>query len=311
MHCIQEAKMTIRYFNRLTGNVEEEKVYGDQFINWLYGTKLGEVFHDVVSRPLISKLYGAYQDLGSSASKVAPFVEKFNINLDDFLPEEGYRGTLGPYSNFNQFFVRRFKEGKRSFVQNPNEMAAFSEARYYGYAQVDEDETVPVKGTFLSPSAILGHSKYLLDFQDGPLLLARLCPVDYHRFHFPDDGVVIDNYPVPGELHSVNPLALKAKGDILMRNYRHVTIVETKNFGKLAYIEVGATCVGKIIQTHNLSVGSTFKRGEEKGMFLFGGSTVIVIGQKGKWLPSEDILKNTKNGMETYLQLGMSVATKK
>jgi len=108
----------------------------------------------------------------------------------------------------------------------------------------------------------------------------------------------------------VNPLALKMKQDILMTNERHVTIVETKNFGKLAYIEVGAVCVGKIVQSQPLVKGGSFKRGDEKGYFLFGGSTVIVVGEKGKWKPSQDILDYTKKGMETYIQLGMSVAQK-
>ena len=132
--------------------------------------------------------------------------------------------------------------------------------------------------------------------------------MDYHRYHFPDDGKIVDDYRVSGLYHSVNPLALKSKEDILITNERHVTILETKNFGKLAYIEVGAICVGKIIQSKPLDKGREFARGEEKGYFLFGGSTVIVIGEKGKWKPSADILMNTKKGMETYLHLGMSVA---
>lgn len=301
--------MKIHFFNRVSGKIEEELVYGDSFIKWLYQTKVGEVFQELITKSTISRVYGAIQDLAISHLKVAPFVAKFNINLDDFLPEEG--GNLRhPYSTFNQFFVRRFKKGKRVFVESPNEMGAFSEARYFGYSSVEPSETVPVKGEFLTPEAILGHAKYFMDFKDGPLLLARLCPVDYHRYHYPDDGVVIDDYEVPGKLHSVNPLALNAKQDILMTNYRHVTIIETKNFGKLAYVEVGATCVGKIVQNCDLTPGTKFKKGDEKGMFLFGGSTVIVIGQKGKWKPSADILENTKKGMETYLQLGMSVATK-
>jgi phosphatidylserine decarboxylase len=107
----------------------------------------------------------------------------------------------------------------------------------------------------------------------------------------------------------VNPLALNSKEDILITNERHVTILETKNFGKIAYIEVGAICVGKIIQSKPLDKGRAFLKGEEKGYFLFGGSTVIIVGEKGKWKPSNDIIQNTKNKMETYLHLGTTVAT--
>ena len=89
-----------------------------------------------------------------------------------------------------------------------------------------------------------------------------------------------------------------------MINEREVTILETENFGKLAYVEVGATCVGKIQQTHR---ENTFHRGDEKGMFLFGGSTVIVIGEPGKWVIDDRILKHTENGIEAYLKMGQSI----
>jgi phosphatidylserine decarboxylase len=106
----------------------------------------------------------------------------------------------------------------------------------------------------------------------------------------------------------VNPLALKYKNQIFINNERHVSLLQTENFGKIAYIEVGAIMVGKIVQTHRWN--KPFMRGEEKGYFLFGGSTVIVLGEKGAWKPSADIVKNTNDGIETYLQLGQEVAVK-
>ena len=301
--------MEIKFYNRVTGKVDHEMVYGDKFIEWLYESPSGKGLSHLICKAPISKFYGALQDFPLSQQKVAPFIKKFNIQMDDYLPEEG-RNEKSPYSTFNQFFIRRFRPGKRPFVNGANEMAAFSEARYYGYESVLDNETVPVKGHNLKPKALIANSKWEKTFEDGPLLLARLCPVDYHRYHYPDDGTILDDYRVSGLYHSVNPLALKSKEDILITNERHVTILETKNFGKLAYIEVGAICVGKIIQSKPLTKGSSFNRGEEKGYFLFGGSTVIVVGEKGKWKPSSDILENTKKGMETYLHLGMSVANK-
>lgn len=299
--------MEIHFYNRITDAVEKEKVYGDKMVEWLYQTDSGKGVSSIACKASISKIYGAIQDTPFSRRKIAPFIANFNISMDEYLPEEG-RNSLSPYSSFNKFFIRRFKEGRRSFQENESEMAAFSEARYFGYSSVQDEERFPVKGCFLSSKALLQNSLWEETFQDGPLLLARLCPVDYHRFHYPDDGIILDDYRVAGLLHSVNPIALKAKQDILITNERHVTILETKNFGKLAYIEVGAICVGRIVQSKKLVKGERFKRGEEKGYFLFGGSTVIVIGEKGKWTPSEDILNYTKKGMETYLHLGMTVA---
>ncbi len=301
--------MEIRFFNSVTKAVESEKVYGDKMVEWLYQSESGKALSSVVCKAPFSKLYGSFQDSPLSKKKITPFIANFNIAMDDYLPEEG-RNSKSPYSSFNQFFIRRFKEGKRQFVASAQEMPAFSEARYFGYSSVHDDEKVPVKGVYLKPKALLANPAWEETFHDGPLLLARLCPVDYHRFHYPDDGVILDDYRISGMLHSVNPLALKAKQDILITNERHVTILDTKNFGKLAYIEVGAVCVGKIVQSKPLVKGQSFKRGDEKGYFLFGGSTVIVIGEKGKWTPAQDILDYTKKGMETYTHLGVSVATR-
>ncbi|NOT77471.1 MAG: phosphatidylserine decarboxylase [Bacteriovoracaceae bacterium] len=300
--------MEIKFYNRISGKVEGELVYGDKFIEWLYQTPSGKGLSELICKAPISKIYGFLQNLPISSQKVEPFIEKFNINMQDYLPEEG-ASEHRPYSSFNQFFIRRFRPGKRPFTLRPSELAAFSEARYYGYEKINPEETVPVKGVNLSPKNLISNSQWEKTFEDGPLLLARLCPVDYHRYHYPDNGVILDDFRIHGNYHSVNPLALKSKGDILITNERHVTILETENFGKLAYIEVGATCVGKIIQSKPLTKGEKFFRGEEKGYFLFGGSTVIVVGEKGKWKPSEDILTNTRKGLETYLHLGTTVAT--
>jgi phosphatidylserine decarboxylase len=301
--------MEINFFNRLTNSLEREKVYGDKFVEWLYQSESGKAFSTLVCKAPISKLYGALQSSSLSKNKIAPFIKNFQIPMKDYLPEEG-RNSEAPYSSFNQFFIRKFAAGIRPFSKKPEELAAFSEARYFGYNSVGDDESVPVKGAFLKPRELVSNPLWEDTFHDGPLLLARLCPVDYHRFHYPDDGVVLDDYRITGLLHSVNPLALKAKPDILITNERHVTILETKNFGKLAYIEVGAICVGKIVQSKPLFKGQNFARGDEKGYFLFGGSTVIVIGEKGKWTPSKDILDYTKKGIETYLHLGTTVASK-
>ena len=131
-----------------------------------------------------------------------------------------------------------------------------------------------------------------------------VCSPSANSFHFPDSGRVLDSWRIPGALHSVNPWALACREDIFMINEREVTILETEHFGKLAYVEVGATCVGKIQQTHQ---EETFERGDEKGMFLFGGSTVIVLGEPGKWAVDDRILAHTNEGVEAYLKMGQSL----
>lgn len=299
----------IKYFNRLSGKMEVEKVYGDAFIRLLYCSVAGQKVGKLFINKYFSQIYGAFQDLPASHRKVRPFIDKFNINITEY--ESGTRPSLDPkdsYRTFNEFFIRKFKLGKRSFVTEPNRMPAFAEARYVGFDAINEKGMYPVKGNFLLAKDLVGNDQVAKMFEGGPLLIARLCPVDYHRFHYPDNGKVLDNFRVPGAYDSVNPLALKYKNQIFIQNERHVSIIQTQNFGKLAYIEVGAICVGKIVQTHRWN--KNFLRGEEKGYFLFGGSTVVVLGEKGAWKPSSDILANTEKGIETYLHLGQEVAVK-
>ncbi len=298
--------MEIKYFNREKGDVEVEKVYGSEAVNWMYDSSTGKLLTQLLVKKPISKIYGAIQSAGFTSSKVQPFIRDFKINMDEYLPEEG-RSIDDPYSSFNKFFIRRFKEGKRPFAKG-DDFPAFSEARYFGYESLTDDETIPVKGKYLTAKALLANTKWDSFFEEGPCLLARLCPVDYHRYHFPDKGEILDFYPVEGALHSVNPLALKKVPEIFSINERTVTILETEQFGKLAYVEVGAICVGKIVQSRAMS--GSFERGEEKGYFLFGGSTVIVLGEKGKWKPDEIILAHTKKGMEVYQKLGSRLGIK-
>lgn len=293
----------IQYFNRSEKKIEVEKVYGDAFIKLLYQSAAGKLLSPIFANKLLSKAYGQLQSSMVTQLKVPKFVKNFNIDLNEY--EAGSVEVDNKelsYKNFNEFFIRKFKKGKRKFVQDSNVLPACCEARYFGYDKIDDDVLVPVKGKYLNAAQLIGDAEKAKPFEGGSLVIARLCPVDYHRYHYPDSGKTIESFPIHGQFHSVNPIALKNRPEIFIANERRVSILETKNFGKLAYIEVGAAMVGKIIQSHDED--KSFRRGQEKGYFLFGGSTVIVIGEQGRWTPSEDIVTNTRQGIETYLQLG-------
>lgn len=288
----------ILIWNRAKNREETEQVYGGAAVQWLYGTQFGRLLADtLLSKRTVSQAYGLYQSSRQSAAKVNPFTQEFKIKMEEF---EG-----APYSSFNDFFIRKFKPGVRPFVTEFKALAAPAEARYLGWEQVLESQKFPVKGSYLSARALLGSERQAEPFMGGPLLIARLCPTDYHRFHFPDDGRILKRYRVEGKLHSVNPAALRYRDEIFATNERQVSLLETTHFGKLAYIEVGALCVGKIIQTF---MGADFRRGDEKGYFLFGGSTVIILGEPGRWRPASDLLENTARGREVLVQLGEQIA---
>jgi phosphatidylserine decarboxylase len=288
-------------WNRSQRRLESEKIYGEIFIRWIYGSTPGKHVTDAVfSKSLFSRLYGSYQDTSLSARKIPGFIRTFELKMDEFEQVQ--------YRSFNDFFIRKFKPGVRTFASDLREFPAFAEGRYLAFERIKEDQTFPVKGHGLSAGALLGNTELAKPFVGGPAFIARLCPTDYHRFHYPDAGQMIENYLVHGDLHSVNPIALLADSEIFISNERHISILETQNFGRLAYVEVGALCVGKIVQTHDSS--APFVRGEEKGYFLFGGSTVIVLGESGAWRPDQDILEKTQNHLECFVRLGERIGTK-
>ncbi len=294
----------IQFVDGQTGELREEQVYGAAWIRWLYGTAIGRLISTLVALPPFSRIYGWFQDRPGSRKKIPPFIAEFDIQMADFLPEEG-GSDAQPYSSFNAFFTRRVADGARPFAQG-EVFPAPCDARYFAYSALNDQVTVPVKGSLFKATSLLGESQWTSHFEEGPGFIARLCPVDYHRYHYPDDGTVLDSWRIPGALHSVNPWALAERADIFMINERQVSILETERFGKLAYVEVGATCVGRIVQTHT---DDSFRRGDEKGMFLFGGSTVIVIGEKGRWQIEADIVERTEQGLETYLKMGAAMGS--
>ncbi len=298
----------IQVFNRYTSQIEIEKVYGDGMVKFAYGNPVGRLLGFMIASKMVSRCYGNMQDSPKSAKKVAPFIKNFNIPIAHYQKGSFKNNPIETsYQSFNEFFIRQFRDGQRSFTPNERDMGAFSEARYFGHERMTDELTIPVKGSMLRAVDLIGNHALAQDFIGGPLMVARLCPVDYHRYHYPDAGKTLQAFTIPGNLHSVNPLALKYRQNIFIKNERRVAILETEHFGKLAYIEVGATMVGKIVQSFDES--EPFHKGDEKGYFLFGGSTVIVCGEPGKWSPSSDMLENTNQGIETYIHLGDVVAT--
>jgi phosphatidylserine decarboxylase len=253
------------------------------------------------SHPLYDWLVAMWQNTPWSARKIEPFVRKHKIDMSEFEP--------GPYRSYAAFFDRRFRPGKRSFPTEPHEMGAFGEARYFGWRTLDLNMTFPVKGAALEAKTLLGDDARVAVFKDGPVILARLSPMDYHHLHFPDSGRVTDEARIGSRLWTINPPALRNQPDIMFRNERHIQWLQTEHFGLLAFVEVGALSVGRIAQVHPKE--RSFKRREEKSVFKFGGSAVVVFGQKDAWEPAEDILAKTAQGIETFVRLGDVIAKAK
>jgi phosphatidylserine decarboxylase len=251
----------------------------------------------VKSHPLFDWLYAAYENTRWSAREIEPFIRKYHIDMSEFEPIE--------YRSFAEFFDRRFRPGVRKFPSAAGEMGAFAEARYFAWDKLDPEQQFPVKGHSLSADRILGTTERARPFIAGPVLLVRLAPVDYHHVHYPDHGRTLDQDRLGHRLWTVNWHALVNKPDILFSNERVINILETRHFARLAFVEVGALSVGRIVQVHPLD--KPFQRGEEKSVFRFGGSAIVVFGEPGTWRPSDDLLEYTKQGIETLVRLGEPV----
>jgi phosphatidylserine decarboxylase len=252
------------------------------------------------SRRLYDWLIAAYQNSAWSTRAIEPFIAKHKIDLSEFKPVI--------YRSFAEFFDREFRPGLREFPDQPHKMGAFAEARYFAWCKVEPGQEFPVKGHSLDAEQILGSAQRAAPFLGGPVLLARLAPVDYHHNHYPDDGTTLETAWLGGPLWTINWHALQHQPGILFRNHRQINILKTRNFGRVALVEVGAMSVGRIQQVHPLD--TPFARGEEKSVFKFGGSAVLLFGEPGAWQPSDDLVKHTDKGIETLVRLGDTVATR-
>jgi phosphatidylserine decarboxylase len=250
------------------------------------------------SHPAYDWLISLYQNTRLSARKIEPFIRKHKIDMAEFEP--------GPYSTYAEFFDRRFRPGARTFPKEPRIAGAFAEARYFGWTMVRPDQNFPIKGYSLDANELLGSAEYARLFKGGSVILARLSPVDYHHLHYFDAGTTIGHESLGKRLWTVNKNALQNDHEILFRNERKVQLLQTTNFGLIGFVEVGALSVGRIVQIHPLK--EPFQRGTEKSVFRFGGSAVVVFGEPGAWTPSEDILRNTSNSVETLVRLGEEIA---
>ncbi len=290
---------SVEFYNRRTSRIEKELIYGEQIMRWFYENQIGSFFVDTVfSKKIISILYGKLKSSPRSSKEIPHFINRFNINMKEF--EEG------PFASFNDFFIRKFKKGSRSFSTSTTDLSAFAEGRYLGFQTHTQKDKFPIKGQLLTAAALIQDEEKAKIFEGGPVLIARLCPTDYHRFHYPDSGTTVERFTVSGKLHSVNPIALNTRSDIFVGNERCVSILKTDHFGYIAYIEVGAIFVGKIVQTTTEML--KYQKGQEKGYFLFGGSTVIVLGEPNHFTISNDVLENSKKSLETFVPLGDTIA---
>jgi phosphatidylserine decarboxylase precursor len=302
----------IRFYNRRTRELETERIYGEGWLRFAYENPAGRLFlWLLVKRAFFSHIYGWQMNKRVSAGKILPFIVKYDLDVSIFAK------SVYAFKTFNEFFYRRLKAEARPIAEG-DEVAVFpADGRHLVFPDVDAADGFYVKGAKFSLAELLGEGHLPEDqrvlarqFAGGAMVISRLCPVDYHRFHFPTAGKASEARLIKGELYSVSPVALRRRVHYLVQNKRMITQLDSPVFGPVACIEVGATNVGSIVQTY-LS-DRPVKKGEEKGLFKFGGSCVITLFARGRIAFDDDLVEQSRDHIETYALMGerMGVAVR-
>lgn len=287
----------IRYYHRARQAVETEQVYGEGWLRWTYESAAGRLaLRLFVRRALLSRYYGWQMARRYSASRVLPFIVKYDLDVDEFVK------SPFAFKSFNDFFFRALKPTARPIAPGDQVAVLPADGRHLAVPRLDAAHGFYAKGQKFSLAALLDGDALAAEFAGGAMLISRLCPVDYHRFHFPVAGTAGEPRLINGWLYSVSPVALRRNLSYLWENKRMVTLVDSPAFGKVAMVEIGATMVGSILQT--FSPGKPVRKGEEKGMFKFGGSCVITVFQPGRITFDADLVAQGAQQREVYARMG-------
>lgn len=285
----------MRIIDRRSGTFFQEKIYGEKFLRFAYG-KWGFFLARTVARfPLFSWIMGVWMRLPHTEKKIAPFIKKYGVDEGEFRETQ--------FSSFNEFFIRKLKTEARPVSEAS--VVAPADGRYLVYPRFSEVEGLLVKGEIFSLNELLGEERLVAKYHEGALVIARLAPPDYHRFHTPVRGVLGEKKQVQGDLFSVNPHALKGRIHHITQNKRLIVPIETTDLGEVLFIPVGATFVGSIHWTKEERVA--LEKGEELGYFSFGGSMILLFFEKGSITLAPDLVENTKQGFETFIRFGDSL----
>jgi len=293
----------VTFYNRYSQQIETEVIYGEGFLRWAYEHPAGRAATaTLVKRGLFSHWYGSRMNQPASREKIPPFIEQYGIAMDEMadLPES--------FPHFNAFFSRKLKPEARPIAAGDETLIFPADGRHFAIPDISANDGIFVKGIPFDLAELLADKALTAKFARGSMLISRLCPVDYHRFHFPCSGVPDEPRLINGFLYSVNPIALRKRPTLFWENKRCITRLGTEIVGDVLLLEVGATCVGTIVHTN--TTGSPVRKGDEKGYFLFGGSCFITIYEPGRVKFSDDLVVNSAKGIEVYAKMGDVAAVK-
>lgn len=287
----------MKYIDR-EGKTEISESVQDKVLNYLYTHTTGRIFLKILVHPAISKAVGRLLNTRASGALILPFVKANGIDMSLY--------EKGPFRSYNHFFKRRIRPGGRPFSPDRNILISPCDGKLSIYP-IDKHTHFKIKHTYYTVESLVRSKKIAKHYREGYACVFRLTVDDYHHYCYPVDGEKSANYSIRGVLHTVNPIA-NDHFPIYKENAREFCLLKSSDFGTLLLMEVGAMMVGKINNYHGRR---KVKKGQEKGCFEFGGSTVVMLIQKDKVALDEDLLENTKKGFETIVRMGERIGKKK
>ncbi|KAJ3307445.1 hypothetical protein HDV03_000093 [Kappamyces sp. JEL0829] len=300
----------IVYQDRQTGQLQKEKIpayirIGIRLLYQVAGSK-STVESKSIKRLLKSMTIkqGIKFDSPASVKHIAQFAAYHNLDLDEVLD------PIESFKSFNEFFFRKLKPGARVLAsEDPAVLVCPADARSNCFATIADAQSFWIKGSKFTLATLLGSEELASQFHGGSLAIFRLAPQDYHRFHFPVDGVLESSKTIEGAYYTVNPMAVRTTVDVYTENARNISIIQSEHHGKVAYISVGAMLVGSIVLTSQ--VGGRYKRMDEHGYFKFGGSTIVLLFERNRVTFDADLVANSTTSLETLVRMGNSLGVAK
>lgn len=287
----------MRYRDR-NGTAAGEDSGQDRLLQFLYGTVFGRRIIRFLIRPSVSRLGGMVLSTRISCLLIHPFVKKTGIRLEEY-----EKPKKGGYGSYNEFFCRRIRKECRPVCDAPGTFISPCDGKVSVYP-IGEDSSFLIKNTRYTVESLLGSPRLARRYQGGWAFVFRLTVDDYHRYGYAEGGVKSRQKKIPGVFHTVNPAA-NDRYPIYKENTREYCLIKTPHAGTIVQMEVGALMVGTI---RNYSPAmQAVRRGEEKGRFEFGGSTVVVLTEPGRVRPDADLAANTREGWETVVKMGEKV----
>ena len=265
--------------------------------NFVFNKKAGKPFKWMVTNPYASLLMGKFMDTGASKVLIKRFIASNNIDLDDYIAER--------YHCFNDFFTRRIKPELRPVDTDENSLISPCDGMLSAY-RLSPECKFSVKNTLYAVRELLRDPDLARRYENGLCLVLRLGVHNYHRYCYLDNGTKTENRFIKGRYNPVMPL-VSLNNPVYRQNSREFCTLHTENFGDIVQIEVGACMVGRIVNHHD---AGPIRRGQEKGLFQYGGSTIVLLLEKDAVKLAEEVFERTKQFIETPILYGAKIAEK-